>query len=80
MSQAKKLPKNDVDPTPPSPESATVQELRVTAHMMSLPSGLFCFVNEGVTARRDGMPGIRVSPRLRARRMSKSPASGPMAG
>lgn len=62
MSQAKKLPKNDADPTSHSPESATVQELRVTAHMMSLPSGLFCFVNEGVNARRDGMPGIRVSP------------------
>ncbi len=30
--------------------------------MMSLPSGLFCFVNEGVNVRQDGMPGVRISP------------------
>ena len=39
-----------------------MQELKVTAHMMSLPSGLFCFVNEGMHVRQDGMPGVRVSP------------------
>lgn len=62
MSQAKKLPRGDANPMPDFSDAATVQELRVTAHMMSLPSGLFCFVNEGATARQNGMPGIRVSP------------------
>jgi Clostridial hydrophobic W len=43
---------------------ASVQELKVTGHMMSLPSGLFCFVNEAVpgSVKQNGMPGIRVSP------------------
>jgi Clostridial hydrophobic W len=62
MSQAKKLPKEDADPMPHSADAASVQELKVTAHMMSLPSGLFCFVNEGVNVRQDGMPGVRISP------------------
>jgi hypothetical protein len=32
---------------PPDPQTTTgVQELKVTGHMMSLPAGLFCFVNE----------------------------------
>ncbi|HEY1858457.1 hypothetical protein [Acidocella sp.] len=66
MSQAKILPKDDAKNTPPLPgvgeNAASVQELRVTAHMMSLPSGLFCFVNEAASTRQDGMPGVRVSP------------------
>jgi hypothetical protein len=66
MSQARILPKDAARTTPPLPgpdeNAASVQELRVTAHMMSLPSGLFCFVNEAAGTREDGMPGVRVSP------------------
>jgi len=50
---------------PPDPQTTTgVQELKVTGHMMSLPAGLFCFVNEmnPASARQHGMPGVRVSP------------------
>lgn len=45
-------------------ESTAVQELKVTGHMMSLPAGLFCFVNEvnAAAGRHHGMPGVRVSP------------------
>ncbi len=38
-----------------------VQGLRVSGHLMSLPAGLFCIVNEPGGAR-DGLPGIRISP------------------
>lgn len=43
---------------------AQVQELKVTGHLMALPPGLFCFVNELNTgaAMHNGMPGVRVSP------------------
>jgi hypothetical protein len=42
---------------------AKVQELKVTGHLMQLPQGLFCFVNEANPAahRQNGMPGVRVS-------------------
>lgn len=43
---------------------AQVQELKVTGHLMTLPPGLFCIINEinpGAT-RNSGMPGVRVSP------------------
>ncbi|MDD2704313.1 MAG: hypothetical protein PHU07_03125 [Acidocella sp.] len=59
-------------PANPAPNAAApeaggnsqVQELKVTGHLMSLPPGLFCFINEinsGAT-RNGGMPGVRVSP------------------
>ncbi|MGP8026942.1 MAG: hypothetical protein ACLPJJ_09570 [Acidocella sp.] len=44
--------------------SAQIQELKVTGHMMNLPPGLFCFINEanpGAPAN-NGMPGVRISP------------------
>ena len=43
---------------------AQIQELKVTGHMMNLPPGLFCFINEanpGAPAN-NGMPGVRISP------------------
>jgi hypothetical protein len=48
----------------PGPAQSGVQELKVTGHMMNLPAGLFCFVNEANPASRkfNGMPGVRVSP------------------
>lgn len=41
-----------------------VQELKVTGHLMSLPPGLFCFINEinPGSKKNNGMPGVRVSP------------------
>ncbi len=43
---------------------AAVQELKVSGHLMSLPAGLFCFVNEPnqAAARQNGLPGVRLSP------------------
>ncbi|MBU6448310.1 MAG: hypothetical protein KGQ26_01665 [Rhodospirillales bacterium] len=43
---------------------AQVQELKVTGHLMALPPGLFCFVNElnAGAGMHNGMPGVRVSP------------------
>ena len=37
-----------------------VQPLKVSGHLMSLPAGLFCIVNEP-TGCRNGLPGIRIS-------------------
>ena len=41
-----------------------MQELKVTGHMMALPVGLFCVLNEtnSATGRSGGMPGVRISP------------------
>jgi hypothetical protein len=43
---------------------AQIQELKVTGHLMTLPPGLFCIINEinPGAARNNGMPGVRVSP------------------
>jgi hypothetical protein len=38
-----------------------VQPLKVTGHLMSLPAGLFCIVNEPGPGK-NGLPGIRISP------------------
>jgi hypothetical protein len=41
-----------------------MQELKVTGHFMSLPAGLYCFLNEpapGAT-QNGGLPGVRISP------------------
>ncbi len=63
--QTKKAPA--VEPTNSAPAGkagAQVQELKVTGHLMALPPGLFCFVNElnPGAAMHNGMPGVRVSP------------------
>ena len=39
-----------------------VQALQVSGHLMSLPAGLFCIVNEPGGGARNGLPGIRISP------------------
>jgi hypothetical protein len=43
---------------------AAVQELKVTGHLMTLPPGLFCIINENNpgAVRNHGMPGVRISP------------------
>jgi hypothetical protein len=70
MAQTKNVPASvpaagqSAPPANTEANQASVQELKVTGHMMSLPSGLFCFVNEAVpgSVKQNGMPGIRVSP------------------
>ena len=64
--------KSPSNPAPKAPEAAAqeggrnaqVQELKVTGHLMHLPPGLFCFINEANpgAASHNGMPGVRVSP------------------
>jgi hypothetical protein len=58
-----------VEPPAPGPAatpvaSDLVQELKVTGHLMALPAGLFCIVNEPSAAgiKNGGFPGIRISP------------------
>jgi len=54
----------------PAPEAAgagqpgSIQELKVSAHLMTLDTGLFCIVNEANAgaAADHGLPGVRVSP------------------
>ena len=43
---------------------AQIEELKVTGHLMTLPPGLFCIINEANpgAARNNGMPGVRISP------------------
>jgi hypothetical protein len=44
--------------------NGNVQELKVTAHLMTLETGLFCIVNEANpnAGASGGLPGVRVSP------------------
>lgn len=46
-----------------APLSAQVQELKVTGHLMALPPGLFCVINEARpgAALHNGLPGVRLS-------------------
>ncbi len=63
--QTKKAPAAEPTGSAPSGKGgAQVQELKVTGHLMALPPGLFCFVNElnPGAAMHNGMPGVRVSP------------------
>jgi len=40
-----------------------MNELKVTGHLMSLPAGLFCIINEPQAAPHpSGLPGVRISP------------------
>ncbi len=66
MPTAKPAPKPAApQPTPPPAPVATdiMQELKVTGHLMALPAGLFCIVNEPhPQSHGSGLPGVRVSP------------------
>jgi hypothetical protein len=48
----------------PAPSNDLMKELKVTGHMMSLPAGLFCIVNETnpTAGNSGGLPGVRISP------------------
>ena len=55
------------EPTPaPSPalQAGSIQELKVSGHLMTLDAGLFCIVNEANAAAtvEHGLPGVRISP------------------
>ncbi len=59
-------PPTQVTAEPPAAAAApagTIQELKVSAHMMSLPSGLFSITHEGSPAAlaNNGLPGVRIS-------------------
>ncbi|HEX7389972.1 MAG TPA: hypothetical protein VF286_07655 [Acidiphilium sp.] len=45
-------------------QAGSIQELKVTGHLMTLDAGLFCIVNEAnaVAIGEQGLPGVRVSP------------------
>ncbi len=63
--QTKKVPAAEpADGAPSGKSNAQLQELKVTGHLMALPPGLFCFVNElnPGAAVHNGMPGVRISP------------------
>jgi hypothetical protein len=70
MAQVKKLQEAPEAGTQPEvapakgADAGAVQELKVTGHLMTLPAGLFSFVNEAQpsAARQNGMPGVRISP------------------
>ncbi|MDD2875763.1 MAG: hypothetical protein PHT60_00885 [Acidiphilium sp.] len=48
----------------PELQPGSIQELKVSGHLMTLDTGLFCIVNEANTAAGadGGLPGVRVSP------------------
>jgi hypothetical protein len=68
VKQAAKSGAAPAAPAAPAPEpvkaSDIVQELKVTGHMMALPTGLFCIVNEPhpTSMQNGGLPGVRISP------------------
>lgn len=49
---------------PPALQPGAIQELKVSAHLMTLDTGLFCITNEANVgaATAQGLPGVRVSP------------------
>jgi hypothetical protein len=57
---ASRLTEPTGEPAPPLALDM-VQPLKVSGHLMSLPAGLFCIVNEP-GASKNGLPGIRISP------------------
>jgi hypothetical protein len=62
--QAPKATEAAASAAPPPPvASDMVQELKVSGHLMALPAGLFCIVNEPApgSAQNGGMPGVRIS-------------------
>jgi hypothetical protein len=67
MAQPKPTPR-PAQAAPPSAEPAPIaadmmQELKVTGHLMSLPAGLFCIINEPHgQPHASGLPGVRISP------------------
>jgi hypothetical protein len=50
--------------TPPPVATDMMQELKITGHLMALPAGLFCIMNEPNPAapQTGGLPGVRISP------------------
>lgn len=67
-SAAKPAPKAAAPAPAPAPtpalQAGSIQELKVSGHLMTLDSGLFCIVNEAnaSAAMDQGLPGVRISP------------------
>ncbi|MCW8307413.1 hypothetical protein AruPA_10230 [Acidiphilium sp. PA] len=62
---AKSAPQAGNAPAPaPELQAGSIQELKVSGHLMTLDTGLFCIVNEANTgaALDQGLPGVRISP------------------
>jgi hypothetical protein len=63
MATAKTVPKPAESKATPPVAADIVQELKVSGHLMSLPAGLFCIINEPhPLAQANGLPGVRISP------------------
>lgn len=64
MSKSQAAPQSRPEAPAPDPNQAgTIQELKVSAHLMTLDAGMFCVVNEPSPAvNADGLPGVRISP------------------
>ncbi len=57
--------KTDQEPAPkPALQAGSIEELKVSGHLMTLDAGLFCIVNEASAAAtaEHGLPGVRISP------------------
>jgi hypothetical protein len=62
---AKSAPQAEVASAPaPELQAGSIQELKVSAHLMTLDTGLFCIINEANAgaAIDQGLPGVRISP------------------
>jgi hypothetical protein len=74
MASPKPVPNASNNPTPaPKPAEAPraepqiatdiIQELKVSGHLMALPAGLFCIINQPhAHPTANGLPGVRISP------------------
>lgn len=66
MSKSQAAPQSRPQAQAPNPRQAgSIQELKVSAHLMTLDAGLFCVVNEpnpNAATSPDGLPGVRISP------------------
>ncbi|SIQ50383.1 MULTISPECIES: hypothetical protein [Acidiphilium] len=62
---AKSAPQAGTAPAPaPELQAGSIQELKVSGHLMTLDTGLFCIINEANAgaALDQGLPGVRISP------------------
>jgi hypothetical protein len=62
---AKSAPQAGTAPaTAPELQAGSIQELKVSGHLMTLDTGLFCIINEANAgaALDQGLPGVRISP------------------
>jgi hypothetical protein len=57
------VPQATSAPEPSNVAADIIQELKVTGHLMALPAGLFCIINQPhANVGPTGLPGVRISP------------------